>query len=148
MVSTSGIHSAKPVMRLWKMQHCNFRPCIFCQECPACMQGFHPLHVTVRCVKHLPIVKVLMEHGANQWTTDHQVTCHVSYDSSKHSLHMQKVKGMQTVWETVRTSSLWSDCALQFDGADCFAFTQKHFRVHIEHHVTRGLTCREKAQYT
>ncbi|KAL3148003.1 hypothetical protein ABBQ38_014298 [Trebouxia sp. C0009 RCD-2024] len=35
-------------------------------------EGFHPLLVTVRPVNHLPLVKFLMEHGANPWTTDYK----------------------------------------------------------------------------
>ena len=40
----------------------------------AFVQGNQPLKVIVRCVNHLPVVKLLMEHGANPWTTDHKVT--------------------------------------------------------------------------
>ena len=37
------------------------------------LQGFQPLLITVLAVRHLLVVKVLLEHGANPWSANHQV---------------------------------------------------------------------------
>lgn len=107
------------------------RPCTLLQVCRAGMQGFQPLRVTVRCVQHLPTVKVLMVHGANQWHTDHQVSRHDCQILSGHSPQPTAVRVHAQFWqyacrlsegqrEASQVGLLVTDAALY--GIDCTGF--------------------------